>query len=118
MPLKRITNIIIVVDDVELVMRRLMNAFFKRGGLLALAVLASLLLPAGLRAETRLEVGYFPILPMTQLFVMEGEGWTGEAGLELELTRFSSGPAIVQALGSGQLDVVYFGIGPAMVARA
>ncbi|WP_183334453.1 ABC transporter substrate-binding protein, partial [Halomonas campaniensis] len=66
----------------------------------------------------RLEVGYMPILPVAQLFVMEGEGWTTEAGLELELTRFSSGPAMVQALASGELDVMYFGIGPAMVARA
>ncbi|WP_280553560.1 ABC transporter substrate-binding protein [Halomonas sp. 25-S5] len=67
---------------------------------------------------TRLEVGYMPILPVAQLFVMQGEGWTTEAGLELELTRFSSGPAMVQALASGELDVMYFGIGPAMVARA
>ncbi|WP_136247123.1 ABC transporter substrate-binding protein [Halomonas borealis] len=68
--------------------------------------------------ETRLEVGYMPILPVAQLFVMESEGWTDEAGLDLALTRFSSGPAMVQALASGELDVMYFGIGPAMVARA
>lgn len=67
---------------------------------------------------TSLNVGYMPILPVAQLFVMEGEGWTQEAGLSLELTRFSSGPAMVQALASGELDVMYFGIGPAMVARA
>ncbi|QFT83506.1 Putative aliphatic sulfonates-binding protein precursor [Halomonas sp. THAF12] len=68
--------------------------------------------------DTTLEVGYMPILPVAQLFVMEGEGWTDDAGLDLELTRFSSGPAMVQALASGELDVMYFGIGPAMVARA
>ncbi|MCK0753326.1 ABC transporter substrate-binding protein [Chromohalobacter japonicus] len=67
---------------------------------------------------TTLEVGYMPILPVAQLFVMEGAGWTDEAGLDLELTRFSSGPAMVQALASGKLDVMNFGIGPAMVARA
>lgn len=70
------------------------------------------------QAETKLEVGYIPILPMAQLFVMEGEGWTRQAGLKLHLTRFSDGPAMVQALASGKLDVAYFGIGPAMVARA
>ncbi|MFW5833546.1 MAG: ABC transporter substrate-binding protein, partial [Pseudomonadota bacterium] len=69
-------------------------------------------------AQERLEVAYIPILPMAQLFVMQGEGWTEEAGLDLELTRFSSGPAIVQAIASGRFDVMYFGIGPAMVARA
>jgi len=74
---------------------------------------------SALAAETtRLEVGYMPILPVAQLFIMEGEGWTQDAGLELELTRFSSGPAMVQALASGDLDIMYFGIGPAMVARA
>ncbi|APE30687.1 nitrate ABC transporter substrate-binding protein [Halomonas aestuarii] len=87
-----------------------------------LAPLAALLLATGPAQgnddTTTLEVGYMPILPVAQLFVMEGEGWTGEAGLELELTRFSSGPAMVQALASGELDVMYFGIGPAMVARA
>lgn len=67
---------------------------------------------------TKLKVGYMPILPVAQLFVIEGEGWAKEAGLDLELTRFSSGPAMVQALASGELDVMYFGIGPAMVARA
>lgn len=67
---------------------------------------------------TKLEVGYMPILPVAQLFVIEGEGWAKEVGLDLELTRFSSGPAMVQALASGELDVMYFGIGPAMVARA
>ena len=70
------------------------------------------------RAATELNVGYIPILPMSQLFVMEGEGWTKEAGLELKKTRFAEGPGIVQALASGTLDVVYFGIGPALVARS
>ncbi len=69
-------------------------------------------------AQTKLDVAYIPIMPMTQLFIMEGEGWTKEAGLDLQLTKFSSGPAIVQAIASGKFDVIYFGIGPAMVARA
>lgn len=86
------------------------------------ALLAGLLSFSGLAQAddhiTTLEVGYMPILPVAQLFVMEGEGWTEEAGLDLQLTRFSSGPAMVQALASGELDIMYFGIGPAMVARA
>jgi len=87
-----------------------------------LALLLAMLIPAASAQAadptTHLEVGYMPILPVAQLFVMEGEGWTSDAGLELSLTRFSSGPAMVQALASGELDVMYFGIGPAMVARA
>lgn len=69
-------------------------------------------------AQTKLEVAYIPIMPMTQLFILEQEGWAKEAGLDLKLTKFSSGPAIVQAIASGKFDVIYFGIGPAMVARA
>ena len=69
-------------------------------------------------AQTKLEVAYIPIMPMTQLFILQEEGWAKEAGLELKLTKFSSGPAIVQAIASGRFDVIYFGIGPAMVARA
>jgi len=68
--------------------------------------------------ETTIEVGYMPILPVAQLFVLEDAGWADEAGLDLELTRFGSGPAMVQAMASGELDVMYFGIGPAMVARS
>ncbi|MBI3513419.1 MAG: ABC transporter substrate-binding protein [Proteobacteria bacterium] len=80
----------------------------------------ALALPRQAHAQNRqaLRVGYIPIIPMTQLFVMEGEGWTKAAGLDLALTRFSSGPAMVQALASGSLDVAYIGIGPAMLARA
>jgi NitT/TauT family transport system substrate-binding protein len=81
------------------------------------AGLALLPLPAN-AAPVTLRVGYIPIIPMTQLFIMEGEGWTGQAGLRLQLTQFSSGPTMVQALASGSLDVAYVGIGPALVARS
>ncbi len=67
--------------------------------------------------ETRVEIGYMPILPVSQLFVALEEGWIAEAGLEADLVQFQNGPAMVQALLAGQLDVAYFGIGPAMVAR-
>ena len=69
-------------------------------------------------AETTLSVAYIPIMPMAQLFVLEGEGWAKAAGLHLDLTKFSSGPAMLQAMASGRYDVMYVGIGPALVARA
>ncbi|MFW5688744.1 MAG: ABC transporter substrate-binding protein, partial [Spirochaetota bacterium] len=72
---------------------------------------------AGGEERLELEVGYMPILPVAQVFIMEGEGWTEEAGLEFNLVRFQNGPAMVQALASGELDVVFFGIGPALVAK-
>lgn len=72
---------------------------------------------AGAAEPLALEVGYMPILPVAQVFIMEGEGWTADAGLEFNLVRFQNGPAMVQALASGELDVMFFGIGPALVAR-
>lgn len=65
-----------------------------------------------------LEIGYMPILPISQLFVGLEEGWIADAGIEPDLIQFQNGPAMVQALLAGQLDVAYLGIGPAMVARA
>ena len=73
--------------------------------------------PQQSRADTTLEMAYMPIVPCSQLFVIEGMGWAKEAGINLELTRFSSGPAIVQAIASGKMDTMCFGIGPAMVTR-
>ncbi len=93
-----------------------MNNFRKS----ALAVAAAISFLAGGQAvaQTELEIGYMPILPVGQIFVIESQGWAEEAGLDLTLTSFQNGPAMVQALAAGQLDVMYFGIGPAMVARA
>lgn len=85
--------------------------------LAAVAIVLAALTAAPARAEP-IRIGYIPILPMTQLFVMQGEGWLGEAGIEVETVRFQSGPAIVQATASGDMDVMFFGIGPAMVSRA
>ncbi len=87
---------------------------FNRAVILLLAMLSSV----STRAATTLEVGYVPILPMAQLYVIEGEGWAKAAGLNLRKTPFAEGPGIVQALTAGKLDVVYFGIAPAMVARS
>ena len=69
-------------------------------------------------AQTDLEIGYMPILPVSQVFVNVGEGYFDEAGITPELIEFQNGAAIVQALSAGQLDAAYVGIGPVMVANA
>jgi len=95
-----------------------MNLQHIRRALCALVLTPLLAVPVGeIRAETTLDMAYMPIVPCSQLFVMEGMGWTKEAGLNLKLTRFPSGPAIVQAIASGKMDMMCFGIGPAMVTR-
>lgn len=65
-----------------------------------------------------IDVAYLPLLGSTQLFVMENEGWAKEAGINMTLTRFNSGTAIVQAMASGKFDVVTMAISPVIVARA
>ncbi len=83
------------------------------------ALLAGLManMPNKSRAEVTLEMAYMPIVPCAQLFVIEGMGWAKKAGINLKLTRFPNGPAIVQAIASGKMDLMCFGIGPAMVTR-
>jgi len=76
------------------------------------------IVPNKSRAEVTLEMAYMPIVPCAQLFVIEGMGWAKKAGINLKLTRFPNGPAIVQAIASGKMDTMCFGIGPAMVTRA
>ena len=62
-----------------------------------------------------LTVAYMPIYPDLQYFVMEGEGYLSEIDAEIDGREFTDGPAIVQAYGSGELDVAMFGIVPAMI---
>lgn len=83
--------------------------------LLAVALLSF----KAVKADTQeLEIGYMPILPVSQLFVGLENGWLDDAGIKAKLVSFQNGPAMVQALLAGQLDVAHVGIGPAMVARA
>lgn len=87
--------------------------------LAAVAVFAMALVPAIGRAEpVEVEVAYLPLMGIAPLFVMEGQQWTRAEDIRLKLTRFSSGPAIVQALASGKFDAVYMAVAPVLVARA
>ncbi len=85
---------------------------------LLLAALTAPLSSSFAKDRTQLEIGYMPILPVSQLFVGLEQGKIAQIGIDAKLVRFQNGPAMVQALLAGQLDVAYFGIGPAMVARA
>jgi NitT/TauT family transport system substrate-binding protein len=90
-------------------------------GATALAALimigSAISVPARAAKEVTLEMAYMPIVPCSQLFVLQGMGWAKKAGIKLKLTRFPNGPAIVQAIASGKMDLMCFGIGPAMVTR-
>ncbi|ELY81620.1 nitrate/sulfonate/bicarbonate ABC transporter periplasmic protein [Natrinema gari JCM 14663] len=50
-----------------------------------------------------------------QHYVMEQEGYYEDVPAAVTIERFSSGPSVVKAFASGDVDVALFGITPAMV---
>jgi NitT/TauT family transport system substrate-binding protein len=62
-----------------------------------------------------LTVAHMPIYPDLQYYVMEQEGYFDEVDSAVDGREFTDGPAIVQAFGSGELDVAMFGIVPSMI---
>ena len=85
------------------------------------AVLLTLLIavsPVLAQRPVPVRIGYIPVAGGGQIFVIDGEGWARDAGLELKLTQFDSGPNAIQGLASGTIDVYAAGIGPLAVARS
>lgn len=56
-----------------------------------------------------------PIYPDMQYFIMQEEGYFEELSPEVDATQFPDGASIVQAFGSGELDIAMFGVVPALV---
>jgi NitT/TauT family transport system substrate-binding protein len=85
--------------------------------LLAAGALAALAASSALAQPVTARVGVIPIVGAAPLFVANGKGWAKEAGLDLKVTTFESGPNMIQALASGTLDVYVAGVMPLAVAR-
>ncbi len=89
---------------------------------LALALLLALAGAAGCTrrappAGAKLRLGYFPNVTHAQALVGLHEGSFARAlGGRLEARAFNAGPAAMEALLAGDLDVAYVGPGPAAVA--
>ncbi|WP_026606776.1 ABC transporter substrate-binding protein [Methylocapsa acidiphila] len=81
------------------------------------SIVTVLISPAA-ASQTSVKIGYIPVLGSAQLFVIDGEGWAKEEGLNLELIRFQAGTQAIQALAAGQLDAYLAGVLPLLVARA
>jgi NitT/TauT family transport system substrate-binding protein len=86
-----------------------------RRALLAAALAAA---PAGAQGALALRVGYVPVIGAAALYVLDRAGWAREAGLDIRLAKFDSGPAAIQAISSGSLDMLAIGIAPVAVARS
>ena len=83
-------------------------------------VAASAFLPHASFAQglTPVRVAYVPVIGAAALYVVDRTGWAREAGIDLKLVRFDSGPAAIHALSSGTLDMLSIGVAPVAVARA
>ncbi len=82
---------------------------------------ASLLAAPAVRAQgarVPIRIGNIPVIGAAPIFVVDKEGWARDAGLDLTLTTFQSGPHAIQALASGTLDAYVAGIAPLGVARS
>jgi len=88
----------------------------RRALLAAAAALAAA--PAGAQGALALRVGYVPVIGAAALYVLDRAGWAREAGLDIRLAKFDSGPAAIQAISSGSLDMLAIGIAPVAVARS
>jgi NitT/TauT family transport system substrate-binding protein len=88
----------------------------RRALLAAAAALAAT--PAGAQGALALRVGYVPVIGAAALYVLDRAGWAREAGLDIRLAKFDSGPAAIQAISSGSLDMLAIGIAPVAVARS
>src|SRR3954454_6011379 len=82
------------------------------------ALLASAAAPARAQGALPLRVGYVPVIGAAALYVLDRAGWAREARLEIRLAKFDSGPAAIQAISSGSLDMLAIGIAPVAVARS
>ena len=91
--------------------------FLACAGVLATAMIVS---PQALaqKATVTARVGVIPIIGTAPLFVAQNEGWLKQAGLDLTVTTFESGPNMIQALASGTIDIYVAGVAPLAVARS
>jgi NitT/TauT family transport system substrate-binding protein len=65
-------------------------------------------------AQTRLRIGYLPLISVGPLFVAHDRGYLRDAGLDVEMVRFASGAEMVPALGTGELSAGYGVISPGL----
>lgn len=84
----------------------------------AAALFATTLFALPAQAQTQVRVGVIPVLGVAPIFVVDKEGLAKQAGFDLKFTTFESGPAMIQALASGTLDIYVAGVAPLGVARS
>lgn len=94
----------------------LRRSFLKRSAQLGIAAAASPFFYVGLtRAADNVRIGYLPVNVMLPVY-SEKAGFWKDAGLNIELFRAQGGPAVLQALMTGEVPVGDVGVAPAVIA--
>jgi NitT/TauT family transport system substrate-binding protein len=78
------------------------------------AALGGLAPASGARAQTRIKIGYLPLLAVGPLYVANDRGYLRDAGLDVEMVRFAAGVEMAAALGTGELTAGYAAVSPAL----
>ncbi len=70
------------------------------------------------RSQEAFRIGFFPNITHAQALVGNDEGSFARAlgDIKLEVKQFNAGPAAMEALSSGSIDLAYLGTGPAINA--
>ncbi|MDH5547675.1 MAG: ABC transporter substrate-binding protein [Gammaproteobacteria bacterium] len=77
----------------------------------SIAVLV-LLLSATVSAEEKVRIGWVYAMANAPVVIADKQGLFAKEGVEVEITSFTSGPILHQALAAGQLDMAYIGAPP------
>lgn len=85
----------------------------------ALAWLVAAVMPASAQAQAlqRVNVGMQPIVN-GPVYIAIKEGYFKQLGLDVNLVKFTSGPAQFAALAGGQVDLAWGGMGAFLIANA
>jgi len=81
----------------------------------AVAGLSGCLDTFGGNTPDEITLAYVPIYPNMQHFVMEDAGYYDEIPVPVNVERFESRPAVVQAFAGDEVDAAIFGVTPSMV---
>lgn len=94
------------------------RTFIGKSAKAGLAAAAGPFLNLGIaRAADKVRIGYLPVNVMLPVYAEKGGFWR-TAGLDVELFRAQGGPAILQALLSGDVPVGDIGVAPAVIAAS
>ncbi len=87
----------------------------KVGRLMAVPAAAILLIGSASDATAeKLRVGYLKFVTFGGIYAAEQNGWYEDAGLDVELVLFDSGPPLLEAMASGSVDVGALGGVPSL----